>query len=46
MLVFLELNNFFLNYDSEELIEIIFRVADNSLDYSDLLIWLKKHIEF
>lgn len=46
MLVFLELNNFFAEYDDKDLIEIIFRIADNSLDYSDLLRWLKKHIEF
>lgn len=46
MLVFLELNNFFAEYDDKDLIEIIFRIADNNLDYSDLLRWLKKHIEF
>ncbi len=46
MLVFLELNNFFAEYDDKDLIEIIFRIADSSLDYSDLLRWLKKHIEF
>lgn len=46
MLVFLELNNFFAEYDDKDLIEIIFRIADNGLDYSDLLRWLKKHIEF
>ena len=45
MLTLLELNNFFVDYDEEDLTEIIFRVADGSCDYSDLLKWLNNHIE-
>ena len=45
MLTLLELNNFFVDYDEENLTEIIFRVADGSCDYSDLLKWLNNHIE-
>ena len=45
MLIFLALNNFSLRYEDADLIEIILRVADNTFDYSDLLNWLKNHVE-
>ena len=45
MLTFLELNNVFIEYAEEDLLEIIFRVAEGSCDYSDLLQWIKNHIE-
>ena len=45
MLILLEVNNLFVECEDEELIEIIFHVADNSADYLDLLKWLKNHIE-
>lgn len=44
MLVFLERNNVKITYDDEELIKIIFGVADNSLTYEKFLNWLEANI--
>ena len=46
MLVFLEMNRIKINYEDENLIEIILCVADNNLGYQDLLEWLKNHVQF
>ena len=45
MIVFLKLNNFNLEYDDAELIDIISRVADSSASYEELLGWLKGHLK-
>lgn len=44
-LVFLALNNVCLSYTQDELTEIILGVASGEKGYSDLLIWVKTHIE-
>ncbi len=44
MLVFLALNDIDLSYTQDELTEIILGVASGEKDYSDLLIWVKTHI--
>lgn len=41
MLSFLEINGVKINFDAEELIEIIFGVADNSVTYEEFLNWLE-----
>jgi len=45
MLTFLKANNFILNCTDDELIKIIFGVADNSLTYEKFLNWLESHID-
>lgn len=45
MLVFLDINNITLSYESEDLIAIILRVASGDVDDRGLLEWLKAHIE-
>lgn len=44
MLVFLDRNNVKVEYDDDELIKIIFGVADNSVTYEEFLNWLESHI--
>lgn len=43
MLTFLAMNSFEVNYIDEDLIDIILRVADNSIGYNELLNWLENH---
>ena len=45
MLVFLDINNITLSYEDDDLIAAILRVASGDMDDSDLLEWLKAHIE-
>lgn len=45
MLMFLAINNFNVEYMDEELINIIYSVADNSLSYADFVNWLSSHIK-
>ena len=45
MLVFLDINQFSLSYNDNELIEIILRVAAGEAGYNELLDWLKTHLE-
>ncbi len=45
MLMFLAINNFNAEYVDEELINIIYSVADNSLSYADFVNWLSSHIK-
>lgn len=40
---FLELNNYLLLYSSNELINLIYGIADNSLTVDDLISWIKLH---
>ena len=44
MLVFLTINGINLNFDDDDLINLIYKVADDSIDYYDLLKWLKEHV--
>ena len=45
MLVFLDINNITLSYEDDDLIAAILRVASGKMDDSQLLEWLKTHIE-
>ena len=45
MLVFLDINNITLSYEDDDLIATILRVASGDMDDSQLLEWLKTHIE-
>lgn len=45
MLVFLDINNITLSYEDDDLIAAILRVASGEMDDSELLEWLKTHIE-
>ena len=45
MLVFLDINNITLSYEDDDLIATILRVASGEMDDSQLLEWLKTHIE-
>ena len=45
MLMFLAVNNFEVNYTDNELIEIVFGVADNSIGYSEFADWLKSRVK-
>ena len=45
MLVFLDINNITLSYEDDDLIAAILRVAAGEMDDSQLLEWLKTHIE-
>lgn len=45
MLVFLDINNIALSYADDDLIAAILRVASGDMDESELLEWLKAHIE-
>lgn len=45
MLVFLDINNIVLSYADDDLIAAILRVASGDMDESELLEWLKAHIE-
>ncbi len=45
MLVFLDINNIALSYADDDLIAAILRVASGDMDESELLEWLKSHIE-
>lgn len=45
MLVFLDINNITLSYEDDDLISAILRVASGDMDDSELLEWLKAHIE-
>ena len=45
MLVFLELNGISLKYTQKELYEMIFSVADGSLEYEGMLKWVLEHQE-
>ena len=45
MLVFLDINNITLSYEDDDLIAAILRVASGDMDDSELLEWLKAHIE-
>lgn len=45
MLVFLDINNITLSYEDDDLIVAILRVASGEMDDSQLLEWLKTHIE-
>ena len=44
-LVFLDINNIVLSYADDDLIAAILRVASGDMDESELLEWLKAHIE-
>ena len=44
MLVFLMINGINLNFDDDDLINLIYEIADDSIDYYDLLKWLKEHV--
>lgn len=43
MLVFLKINGIKIEYDDENLIEIIFRLAEDTFGYNDLLEWFQNH---
>ena len=43
MLVMLRLNNIQLSYTQQELIELGLGIADNSVDYEDILAWINSH---
>lgn len=45
MLVFLDINGITLSYEDDDLIAAILRVASGDMDDSELLEWLKTHIE-
>ena len=45
MLVFLDINTITLSYEDDDLIAAILRVASGDMDDSQLLEWLKTHIE-
>ena len=45
MLVFLDINNIALSYADDDLIAAILRVTSGDMDESELLEWLKSHIE-
>lgn len=45
MLVFLDINNITLSYEDDDLIAAILCVASGDMDDSELLEWLKAHIE-
>lgn len=45
MLVFLDINNITLSYEDDDLISAILRAASGDMDDSELLEWLKAHIE-
>ena len=45
MLVFLDINNITLSYEDDDLIAAVLRVASGNMNDSELLEWLKTHIE-
>ena len=45
MLVFLNINGIYLNYDDVELIETILSVASGNMTENQLLLWIQNHIE-
>ena len=45
MLVFLDINNITLSYEDDDLISAILRATSGDMDDSELLEWLKAHIE-
>ena len=44
MLVFLSINGIKILYHDEDLIKIIFQIAERTAEYNDLLNWLNEHI--
>ncbi len=44
MLVLLDLNGITLEYEDQELINTIMNVANGSMDYHELLAWVRQHI--
>ena len=44
MHAFLRMNGFKLKCSHNDLIEVIYKVADGGFDYNDLLKWLKEHV--
>lgn len=46
MLVFLRANNFSVECDDKNLIDLIFRIAGGTLTKTDLLNWLAEHAKF
>ena len=45
MLVFLNINGVYLNYDDIDLINIILSVASGNMTENQLLLWIQNHIE-
>lgn len=45
MLVFLAVNNYYLNYTQEELIEIVLNIASSKATDTDLLEWIRDHLQ-
>ena len=45
MLMFLAINAIETDYSDNELIEVILRMADNSISYLNFLKWLESHIK-
>ena len=43
MLTFLDINGAEIEFDEDELIKMIFNVADNSITYEEFLNWLEAH---
>ena len=46
MLIFLKANNFSVECDDKNLIDLIFGIADGTLTKNDLLNWLAEHAKF
>ena len=44
MLLFLEINNVYINYEDDELIKIILSIASGKSTDKDLSFWIKNHI--
>ena len=44
MITFLELNNISLEYEDDELIDVILSVASGDSSDEDLVVWLRDHI--
>lgn len=40
---FLELNKYLLLYSADDLIDLIYGIANNSLTIDDLISWIKSH---
>ena len=45
MLVILCMNDIFLLYDQKELVTLGLGIADGSIDYEDIVAWIKTHIK-
>lgn len=41
--VFLDINDYILTFDDDDLINLIYGIADNSLTIDDLISWIKSH---